>query len=76
MPPPTHCDGGLVAWHGALTTLHTITLTFAVTVTANTTQTIVNTAAIAVSGMLPFTRNAVVMVNGYGIYLSLMLKGT
>ncbi len=76
VPPPTNCESGLVAWHGVLTTTHTITLTFVVTVTANTTQAIMNTAAIAVSGMLPFTRNAVVIVNGYGIYLSLMLKGT
>jgi uncharacterized repeat protein (TIGR01451 family) len=74
VPPPTNCSGGLVAWHGVLTTTHTITLTFGVTITANTTQAIMNTAIVAVSGTLPFTRSAVVIVNGYATFLPVILK--
>lgn len=61
-------------WNGEVLTTSPVTITCAVTVTADTTQAIVSTATIAPAGYAILTRSAAVIVNGYTVYLPLIYK--
>ncbi len=61
-------------WTGWVLTTSPITITYAVTVTANITQAIINTTTIAPVGYTLLTRSATIIVNGYQVYLPLSQK--
>lgn len=61
-------------WSGILSPTPLITITYAVTVTAPSTQVITNHVSIAASGYEAITRTATVVVNGRSTYLPLVLQ--
>jgi uncharacterized repeat protein (TIGR01451 family) len=61
-------------WNGILAVGMQVTLRYAVTVTADSTQALVNTAAIVPVGATPFKRSATVIVNGYALQLPVLYK--
>jgi uncharacterized repeat protein (TIGR01451 family) len=62
-------------WSGALTPTAIVTITYAVTVSEMGAAFLVNTATIAAPGFQSISRTAAVFVNGYGVYLPLVVKG-
>jgi uncharacterized repeat protein (TIGR01451 family) len=65
---PTLC------WNGILATGVQMTLRYAVTVTADSTQALKNTAVIAPAGAATLQRSATIIVNGYTVQLPLLYK--
>jgi uncharacterized repeat protein (TIGR01451 family) len=61
-------------WSGVMSNVSIVTLTYAVTVSINTTQALINTATINPDIGSPFTRSATIVVNGLRVYLPLLLK--
>lgn len=61
-------------WNGWVLTTTPVTITYAVTVTANLTQAIINTATIAPAGYSSLTPSSAVIVNGYQTYLPMLMK--
>jgi uncharacterized repeat protein (TIGR01451 family) len=64
--PTLHWSGDLAG--GA------VAITYAVTVTETAARAIANTAWIAADGVEPFSRQAVVLANGYGVYLPMVRR--
>jgi hypothetical protein len=69
--PPT-CWNNLIAWNGAFSATHAITMTFVATVTSPTRQAITNRALVVIPGYQSLTLDAAIIANGYGIYLPLV----
>ncbi len=63
-----------LTWTGVLTPTPSVTVTYAVTVTAVGPQAITNTATITTLGSDPVTRSATVIANGEQLYLPLILR--
>jgi uncharacterized repeat protein (TIGR01451 family) len=61
-------------WNGTLAVGVSVTLRYAVTVTADTTQALVNTAVIVSIGATPLKRSALIIVNGYALQLPVIYK--
>lgn len=61
-------------WSGWVSPTPPVTISYAVTVTDNTTRAIINTATIAVSSTQPINRSAAIIVNGYSVFLPTILK--
>jgi len=71
---PDDSAAPLLRWSGALSNSAAVTLTYTVTVTAGTPQIISNTATIASAPVGPLQRSAAIVVNGWGVYLPMVLK--
>jgi len=65
-----------LTWHGNLSATNVITLTFAVTVSAVNTQAIQNIATLDPGIGAPFERSATIIVNGFQVYLPLVVRNT
>lgn len=63
-----------LTWHSSLSATKAITLTFAVTVSAVNTAAIQNIVAIDPGIGAPFERSATIIVNGFRIYLPLVVR--
>jgi hypothetical protein len=63
-----------LTWHGSLSATNVITLTFAVTVSAVNTQAITNIVIIDPGIGALFERSATIIVNGFRIYLPLVVR--
>ncbi len=61
-------------WTGWVLTTSPVTITYAVTVTANLTQAIISTVTIAPAGYEVLTRSTAIIVNGYQTFLPLIAK--
>jgi uncharacterized repeat protein (TIGR01451 family) len=64
----------MLRWNSVLAVGVQVTLRYAVTVTADSTQALVNTAAIVPVGATPLKRSAIVIVNGYLLHLPVLYK--
>jgi uncharacterized repeat protein (TIGR01451 family) len=71
---PDQSSAPTLKWSGVMSNVAIVTLTYAVTVSINTTQALINTATINPGIGSPFTRSATVVVNGWRVYLPLLLK--
>lgn len=71
---PNDSGAPTLRWSGVLSPTPTITVTFAVTVTAPQATAIINAAVIAASGHAPITRTVAIMVNPRRTYLPLVLR--
>jgi uncharacterized repeat protein (TIGR01451 family) len=63
-----------LTWTGVLTPTPEITVTYAVTVTAVGPQAITNTVVLGSPGYAPVNRSAMVIANGYQVYLPLIIR--
>jgi uncharacterized repeat protein (TIGR01451 family) len=63
-----------LSWTGVLTPTPSITITYAVTVTAVDAQVITNTAVYKILGQAPLTRTATIIANGQKIFLPSILR--
>ena len=63
-----------LSWNGEVLTTSPVTLIYAVIVTADTTQAIASTATIAPIGYAALTRSAIIIVDGYQVYMPLTVK--
>ena len=61
-------------WNGTLAVGGQVKVQYAVTVTTDVTQALVNTAVIAPGGASTLRRSATVIVNGYTVHLPLLYK--
>jgi len=68
--------GGSILWNGVLSSTSTMTLTYAAVAEETSMPTVIaNTATVDVGGYGIFTCSTTIIVDGYPIYLPLMLKG-
>jgi uncharacterized repeat protein (TIGR01451 family) len=65
---PNDGSASSLRWSGLLSPASIITVTFAVTLTSNTRQSLLNAATIAVPGSAPITRTATLLANPYQVY--------
>jgi hypothetical protein len=63
-----------LTWFGQLDATDGVTISYAVTVTANAAATIVTTAEVAASGHVPQTTSAILLANPLAAYLPLLLR--
>jgi uncharacterized repeat protein (TIGR01451 family) len=62
-------------WTGSISDAHAVTITYAVTVThAGTPRVISNTATVAVPGYQTFDLTAIIVANGYSVYLPVVMR--
>jgi uncharacterized repeat protein (TIGR01451 family) len=72
--PTVQCAGNVFTWQGALTETNALTLTFRVTVTEAASRAITNTVTINTGSAGMFTRSALIIVNGYSVYLPIVRR--
>jgi uncharacterized repeat protein (TIGR01451 family) len=61
-------------WSGLLSPAPAVTVTYATTVTAEVPKLIANPSAVVAPGYLTLTLDALIIANGYGVYLPLVAK--
>jgi uncharacterized repeat protein (TIGR01451 family) len=71
---PNEASAPTLKWSGVMSNVSIITLTYAVSVSSNTTEALLNTATINPGIGSPFNRSATIIVNGLRVYLPLILK--
>ena len=64
----------VLRWSGVLSPASAVTVTYVVTVTETGSRVISNTALIEVPGYQTFTRTTTLLVDGWSIYLPLVLR--
>jgi len=70
----TDTHSPVLRWSGVLSPASAVTVTYVVTVTETGSRVISDTALIVVPGYQAFTRTATVLVNGWSLYLPLVLR--
>lgn len=71
---PDASSAPTLMWNGVMSNTFVVTLTYRVTISTATTQALTNFAVIDPGFVAPFTRTAVIVVNGLHLYLPLILK--
>ncbi len=71
---PDASSAPTLKWSGSMSNTFVVTLTYRVTVSTGTPQVLTNSASIDPGFAAPFTRTAVIIVNGVRVYLPIVLK--
>jgi uncharacterized repeat protein (TIGR01451 family) len=70
----TNADASTLTWSGVLSPTPVVTLTYAVTVSTDIIQVIVNAATIVVPGYSDTVLTTTVIANGYPVYLPVVMR--
>ncbi len=71
---PSAAEAPTLRWIGWVLTTSPVTITYAVTVTTELTGTITSTLTIAPAGYEPLTQSTAIIVNGYQVFVPLIVK--